>query len=89
VLDSPTHNICTHGKFDIEEQQPLVDEKCIKDTHFQKEGKPTVCDSKDDDVDSRLIHRKLVTKEIATLGLFIGPIWFASEVRHSNIFCFL
>ncbi|KAE7997678.1 hypothetical protein FH972_002288 [Carpinus fangiana] len=81
VLDSPTHNICTHGKFDIEEQQPLADEKCIKDIHSQKEGKPTVFDSKDDDVDS-LIHRKLVTKEIATLGLFIGPIWFASEVGH-------
>ncbi|XP_059431609.1 uncharacterized vacuolar membrane protein YML018C-like [Corylus avellana] len=79
VLDSPIHNICTHGKFDIEEQQPLADEKCVKHVHSQKDGKPTVFDhSKDDDVDM-LIHRKLVTKEIATLGFFIGPIWFASE----------
>jgi hypothetical protein len=75
VLDSPpVHN------FDIEEQQPLADEKCAKDLHYsQKEGNPTVFADSKDDVDM-LIHRKLITKEIATLGLFIGPIWFASEV---------
>ncbi|GLT72075.1 hypothetical protein SLA2020_440380 [Shorea laevis] len=64
VPDSPPiqNKICAHGNFDIEEQQPLTDEKCVKDVHVDM-----------------LIHRKLITKEIVTLGLFLGPIWFASE----------
>ena len=77
--DSPTNN-CQNGNLDIEQQQPLADEKSIKDLHSQKEGKLGAFDNKDD-VDILIHQRKLSTKEIATLSLFIGPIWFLSEVR--------
>ncbi|KAF3967261.1 hypothetical protein ACB098_01G315400 [Castanea mollissima] len=77
TLDSPTNN-CQSGNLDIEQQQPLADEKCIKDLHSQKEGKLSAFDNKED-VDILIHQRKLSTKEIATLSLFIGPIWFLSE----------
>ncbi|XP_023912750.2 uncharacterized transporter C405.03c [Quercus suber] len=77
TLDSPTNN-CQNGNLDIEQQQPLADEKCVKDLHSQKEGKLSAFDNKDD-VDILIHQRKLSTKEVATLSLFIGPIWFLSE----------
>ena len=82
IDSSATNNNSTQGTLDIEQQQQLVaDENCVKDMHSdQKEGNPTVSDSKDD-VEMLKHQRKLSAKEIATLGLAIGPIWFLSEVR--------
>ena len=86
---SPTNNNSTQGTLDIEQQQQLVaDENCVKDMHSdQKEGNPTVSDSKHD-VEMLKHQRKLSTKEIAILGLAIGPIWFLSEVRGFFFFFF-
>ncbi|KAK7843785.1 solute carrier family 35 member f5 [Quercus suber] len=78
TLDSPTNNCQNIGNLDIEQQQPLADEKCIKDLHSQKEGKLSAFDNKED-VDILIHQRKLSTKEIAKLSLVIGPIWFLSE----------
>lgn len=76
---SPTNNNSTQGTLDIEQQQLVADENCVKDMHSdQKEGNPTVSDSKHD-VEMLKHQRKLSAKEIATLGLAIGPIWFLSE----------
>lgn len=85
TLDSPTNN-CQSGNLDIEQQQPLAEEKCIKDLHSQKKGKLSALDNKED-VDILIHQRKLSTKEIATLSLFIGPIWFLSEVRGPSFLC--
>ncbi|KAB1208956.1 hypothetical protein CJ030_MR6G000535 [Morella rubra] len=79
-LDSPTQKNREHGNLDIEQQQPLADEKKdVNYLHSQKDQeKPTTYDSQDDE--DFLIHpRKLSTKEVAILGLFIGPLWFLSE----------
>jgi hypothetical protein len=85
---SPTNNNSTQGTLDIEQQQLVADENCVKDMHSdQKEGNPTVSDSKHD-VEMLKHQRKLSTKEIAILGLAIGPIWFLSEVRVFVFFFF-
>jgi hypothetical protein len=85
---SPTNNNSTQGTLDIEQQQLVADENCVKDMHSdQKEGNPTVSDSKHD-VEMLKHQRKLSTKEIAILGLAIGPIWFLSEVRGFVFFFF-
>ncbi|XP_041003436.1 uncharacterized transporter C405.03c-like [Juglans microcarpa x Juglans regia] len=80
-IESPIYNNCAQTDMDIEQQQPLADEKCVKGLDFQKLEKPTIFYSKyyEHDQDMLIHRRKLSTKEVATLGLFIGPIWFLSE----------
>lgn len=45
------------------------------------EGRPLVAKHKDD---AQILkqERELTTREVATYGFYIAPIWFITEVRH-------
>ncbi|KAF8407171.1 hypothetical protein HHK36_006297 [Tetracentron sinense] len=63
--------------FEVELQGHLARKDSEVDLSAQEEGRPLV--SKRRDVDTLKQDRELTTKEIATYGFYIAPIWFLTE----------
>lgn len=75
--------ICIGGQknFELELQGNLNRKVSEEDLSPLAEGRPLVAKHKDD---THLLKqdRELTTREIATYGFYIAPIWFVTEVRH-------
>lgn len=86
-MNSPLEYIGAQQIFEIEPSLTRKDSEEHLSSH--EEGRPLVTKPKDDS--NPLKHEKeLTTKQIATYGFYIAPIWFVTEVNlhftqpHSN-----
>uniref|UniRef100_A0A5B6ZLK3 Uncharacterized protein n=1 Tax=Davidia involucrata TaxID=16924 RepID=A0A5B6ZLK3_DAVIN len=77
-LNSPLKYIGGQKIFEMELQGTLNRKDSEEDFSAQEEGKPLVLKRKDDP-DVLKQDKELTTKEIATYGFYIAPIWFITE----------
>lgn len=80
-VESPLKYIGGNNIFEIEIQGPLNRKDSEEGlSEHNEEGKPLVAKQGDD---SRSIRpeKEVTTKEIATYGFYIAPLWFITEVR--------
>uniref|UniRef100_A0A5B6ZIJ8 Uncharacterized protein n=1 Tax=Davidia involucrata TaxID=16924 RepID=A0A5B6ZIJ8_DAVIN len=77
-LNSPLKYIGAQKIFEMELQGTLNRKDSEEDLSAQEEGKPLILKHKDDP-DMLKQDKKLTTRDIATYGFYIAPIWFITE----------
>lgn len=81
VLGSPLKYIGANNIFEIETQGHLNRKDSEEGlSKHEEEGKPLVSKQGDDSGSIRP-EKEVTTKEIATYGFYIAPLWFITEVR--------
>lgn len=86
-LGSPLKYIGVQKMFEVELQGSLNRKDSEANLSELEEGKPLVSEHGDASRNTR--HEKAITtKEIATYGFYIAPLWFITEVISSFCTCF-
>lgn len=78
-LNSPLKYIGVQNIFEIEIQGTLTKKDSELDLPAQEEGKPLVPKHREE-ADTLKQSKELTTREVATYGFYIAPIWFITEV---------